>query len=237
MTSETLNNSLKEKFGYRVNLDTLPLDKAQKMLISVNESLAAAVKKQGEKARTSKTYAEKKLISETLSAFVGEKKSKIIIERRRSLLKRKLNEAEAQEAEVLLASKDMVDRIQKMIEDLGAMQNEQLQPLVDSVRQTMGEETAMSFESTMQNAINSAMDAVRTARTEADSASRILSGDPAPDADQTMGGEMGMDDMDGMDDGMGMEPEMAPTDDIEPEPEAVGGREKRDDVELDLSGL
>jgi len=243
LTSQTFNNTLKEKFGYRLNLDKLPLDKAQKMLISVNESLDYAVKKSGEKARNSKAFAEKKLIAETLNKFVSEKKSRIVLERRRSQLRRKLNEAEAQEAEVLLAAKDMVDRIQKMIEDLGEMQNEQLQPLVDSVRQSMGDETASSFESSMQGAINSAMDAVRNARTEADSASRILTGEEMP-ADPTMGGDMDaemggddlggdMGDMDGADDEEGPDMAANPADDEEG-PDM--GRGKRD-VELDLSGL
>lgn len=241
MTSETFNNSLKEKFGYKLDLNKLQLDKAQKMLLSVNESLTAAKKKGGEKARNSKVYAEHMLIAETLSAFVGEKKKTIVLERRRSLLRRKLNEAEAQEAEVLLASKDMVDRIQKMIEDLGEMQNEQLQPLVDSVRVAMGDETASSFESAMSNAINSAMEAVRGARGEADSAARILSGEAPADADPTMGG-------DEMDMGMGMDadteelPDEGDLEDLEdmgddePTDDAAAGRPKRD-VELDLSGL
>ena len=240
LTSNGLNNTLKEKFGYRLNLDELRLDKAQKMLVSVNENIDKALQKGGQKVRNSKLYAEQKLISETLTKFVSEKRNKMMVEQRRSKLRRKLNEAEAQEAEVLLASKDMVDRIQKMIEDLGAMQNEQIQPLVDSIRQTMGDETATSFEGAMSGAINTAMEAVRAARGEADSASRILSGEAPADADQMMGDkdlggdemapDMGGDLEDVGDEDLGGD---VPMDD---EPEQVAGREKRD-VELDLSGL
>lgn len=236
LSSGTLNNALNTKFGYRLNLDELPLDRAQKMLLSVNRTLKESVAKAGEKARTSKVYAEKKLIAETLSQFVAEKKKVIAMEQRRSLLRRKLNEAEQQEAEVVLAAKDMVDRIQKMVEDFGEMQNEQILPLVDQIRQTMGDETAASFESAMTSAVSSAMDAVRQARTDADAAARILSGGEAPDADNMMGGDM--DDL-GSEEPMDAEPVAEPEAPVEPVDDGAEdlGRDKRDDVELDLSGL
>lgn len=236
LSSSALNNSLKEKFGYRLNLDELPLDRAQKMLVSVDHTLKEAISKAGEKARTSKVYAEKKLIAETLTQFVAEKKKIIAMEQRRAILKRKLNEAEQQEAEVVLAAKDMVDRMQKMVEDLGEMQNEQILPLVDQIRQTMGDETASSFESAMTAAVTSAMDAVRQARTDADGAARILSGGEAPD--NMMGGDEDALDVGGEEPEMDAEPEMEPEAPAEPEGDEAGlGREKRDDVELDLSGL
>lgn len=242
LSSSSLNNSLKEKFGYRLNLDELPLDRAQKMLVSVDNTLNEAVQKAGEKARSSKVYAEKKLIAETLTQFVAEKKKTIAMEQRRAILKRKLNEAEQQEAEVVLAAKDMVDRMQKMVEDLGEMQNEQILPLVDQIRQTLGDETASSFESSMTAAVTSAMDAVRQARTDADGAARILSGGEAPDNmmggetdDMEVGGEEPMADIPADAEEPAAEPETdaAPEDDGEVDM----GREKRDDVELDLSGL
>ena len=187
MNSTAFNNSLKEKFGYRVNLEGLSLDKAQKMLLGLTESIENGKKIHGERFKNSKSYVEKTLVKETLSAFVSEKKSKLMLEARKRQLKKKLIESEALEAEVYLAAKDIVDRLQKVIEDLGQMQNEELQPLVDSIRQTMGDETASSFERIMSDAISDGLDTMREVRSSADSASRVLSGDMPDDVDPSMG--------------------------------------------------
>ena len=54
-------------------------------------------------------------------------------------LQRRLSEAsEVQQAQVVLASKDMVDQVQKMIEDASAMQFKDLPALVDQIRNEVG---------------------------------------------------------------------------------------------------
>lgn len=237
-TSKTLNESLKKKFGYSLNISKLNLVKSKAMLKTVNESLAAFRSKVGAKATSQKAYMEKKLVAETVQAYVTEMEARIGLERRKANLKRRLSEAQTQEAEVTLAAKDMVDRIQGMIEDLGEMQNEQLQPLADSIRQTLGEETAMAFETSMTDVLATSMEAMRQARQGADAASRVLSGEEgAADAfdDAMVGGdEMGMEDPAMADPEMGMEDPM----DTEVTPDMSAGRAPRGgDVELDLSGL
>ena len=191
-TSATLNESLKKKFGYTLNIDTMSLPKAKRTLVTMKESLDAFRAKAGEKATTSKPYMEKLLVLETLSTFIAEKEAAIKLERREATLRTKLVEAEQAEAEVVLAAKDMVDSLQGMIEDLGEMQNEQLQPLVDSIRTTLGEETASGFDSSMSASLSSALDAMRMARTDADASARMLSGE-APAGDDFMGDELAMD--------------------------------------------
>ena len=45
-------------------------------------------------------------------------------------------EQDLDQAELVLAAKDMVDRLQKMAEDLAGMQVEDLMPLVDAMRES-----------------------------------------------------------------------------------------------------
>lgn len=91
-----------------------------------------------------------------------------------------LKEGEMESAELVLASKDMVDRIQGMLEDVGEMMNEELLPLTDSIRDEMGNEKAEAFSNAAKSALETFLDAVTQARTDLDSASRILIGDEAP---------------------------------------------------------
>lgn len=95
-----------------------------------------------------------------------------------------LKEGEMESAELVLASKDMVDRLQGMLEDVGEMMNEELLPLTDSIRDEMGNEKAEAFSNAAKGALEAFMDAVTTARGDMDSASRILLGEePAIDSE------------------------------------------------------
>jgi hypothetical protein len=94
---------------------------------------------------------------------------------------RTLTEGEVGEAEVKLAAKDMVDTIQGMVEDIGKLLNEQLPPLVDSIREqpNLGNEKADAFKVAMSTALTNLQSAVAASREEADTAARTLSGEVA----------------------------------------------------------
>jgi len=119
-----------------------------------------------------------------------------------------ITEGEVENAELVLAAKDMVDRIQGMLEDVGKMINEDLPPLTDAIRDEMDSTTADSFNSSMSTALQGLLDNLGTARTGADEASRVLVGDaPAEPMGMEEPGEieapeMG-DDMDDMEDDFG----------------------------------
>lgn len=102
-----------------------------------------------------------------------------------------ITEGELENAELVLAAKDMVDKIQGMVEDLGEMQNEQLGPLTDAIRDEMGTDVADQFKGAMESVIVNALEGMRQSRDAAEQSSRILQGEmPAP----MMGDEPAMDD-------------------------------------------
>ena len=65
----------------------------------------------------------------------------------RHSLRRKLKESEVQQAQVVLASQDMVDQVQKMIEQVTSMQFKDLPALVDSIKNEVGVDQAQQFNS------------------------------------------------------------------------------------------
>jgi hypothetical protein len=89
---------------------------------------------------------------------------------------KQINEGEMENAELVLAAKDMVDRIQGMLEDVGEMMNEDLLPLTDSIRDEMGNEKAEAFSNAARGSLEAFLAAVTTARGDMDNASRILTG-------------------------------------------------------------
>ena len=126
-----------------------------------------------------------------------------------------LSEGEMENAELVLASKDMVDRIQGMLEDIREMNAEDLLPLTDQIRDEMGNEKAEAFMTAAKGTLETLLDAITTARSDMDNASRILTG-TAEESPTDLTAE---------------EPEV----DAEPEAEAEAEPEATDDeVEVDL---
>jgi hypothetical protein len=111
-----------------------------------------------------------------------------------------LFEQDLDQAELVLAAKDMGDRLQKMAEDLASMQVEDLMPLVAAMKEQMGPEKAGAFESSADAAISGALDAVKGAKESHDNAVLALQGEAPPETDMDieepapeMGDEMAMD--------------------------------------------
>ena len=102
---------------------------------------------------------------------------------------RTLMEQDLDQAELVLASKDMVDRLQKMAEDLASMQVEDLMPLVDAMRESFGTEQANMFSQTADTILAAALETIKTTREGMDQAVLVLTGEGAPTNDM-MGGEM-----------------------------------------------
>ena len=56
-----------------------------------------------------------------------------------------ITEGEMEQAEVVMAAKNIVDRIQGMVEDLGEILNEDLPPLADTITDQFGAEASAAF--------------------------------------------------------------------------------------------
>ena len=92
-------------------------------------------------------------------------------------VKENLKEGEMESAELVLAAKDMVDQLQKMQEQLGELMNENLPPLVDAIRDEMGQDKADSFSNAAKGTVETCLSAVESARAGMDSATRLLTGE------------------------------------------------------------
>jgi hypothetical protein len=71
----------------------------------------------------------------------------------------------------------MVDSIQNMLEDASKMLNEQMPPLLDSIRDQLGPEKSDSYKSTAGQALQSLIDNLNTVRQSLDQGARGLAGE------------------------------------------------------------
>ena len=92
-------------------------------------------------------------------------------------VKEDLTEGEMESAELVLAAQDMVDQLQKMQEQLGELMNETLPPLVDAIRDEMGQDKADSFSNAAKGTLETALGSIESARSGMDGASRVLTGE------------------------------------------------------------
>ena len=100
-----------------------------------------------------------------------------------------LLEGEVDQASAIVAARGMVDEIQKMVEKISAMVNEELPPLMDTIRDRVGDEQAQAFGAAATQTLTPLLDAVKAAREGMDGAARTVAGEaPAPMA---TGGELG----------------------------------------------
>ena len=110
-----------------------------------------------------------------------------------------------EQSELILAAKDMMDKVTAFLEDLATMKTESMLELADRIRDEMGAEKSDAFLNKVKPAIEQAETTLGQTRQELDNSVRILTGEEvATDtigADDTMNTdgdeEVGLDDLEG----------------------------------------
>ena len=91
-----------------------------------------------------------------------------------------LKESEVQQAQVVLAAQDMVDKMQSMLEDTTEMQFKELPALVDSIRNQIGIEQATQFNGDVTGALQGLVQNLQGAKQQLETALGVVTGQPAP---------------------------------------------------------
>jgi uncharacterized FlgJ-related protein len=125
-----------------------------------------------------------------------------------------VKEGAEDQAEIVMAAKDMVNRVTSWMEDTAEMQTESMLELADAIRDEQGQEKSDAFVQTVKPALESLYTAMESTRESLTAGVGQLTGEAAPATD--MGAEP-------------EEPEMEPTVDAD----AAGGEEL--DVSLDAA--
>lgn len=109
--------------------------------------------------------------------------------------KRMVKEAsEIQQAQVVMAAQDMVDQIQKMMEQISEMQFKDLPALADAIKNDMGVEQSTQFQQQAAGALTQLLAAVQQGKTQLEGAQGVLTGQapqvPGADAAAAPTGEL-----------------------------------------------
>lgn len=166
-----LDRVLKEVFELDFNFSA-----DLKKLTAVKESTATKIKSLRESGHdvSNKNFQKLLLIAEGIDMAIEQKKLK--------------ESQDLDQAEVLLAAKQMADDLQKMAETLASMQVEDLMSITNAMKEEVGQAEAEAFSTAAESAISGALEAVKSANEQVGNAVLAAQGQaPAPtDMDMDM---------------------------------------------------
>ncbi len=132
---------------------------------------------------------EKKAASDAISAKDKLDNNQPLSNQEKDTVKKLMTkEGVEEQSELILAAKDMMDKVTGYLEDLASMKTEGMLELADRIRDEMGADKADAFIQKIQPAIEQAEATLSTTRQELDNGVRILTGE------ETMSEPMGNDD-------------------------------------------
>ena len=174
-------------------------------LVVMEQALATQAMTPGVSADPAKTAAamtlqrqqQQRALDDSIKAKQKElsdlQRQKSMLETRRSLKHRLQEASEVQQAQVVLASQDMVDQVQKMSEQISAMQFKDLPALVDQIKNEVGVDQAMQFNTDATAALAGLLQNLQGAKTQLESALGVVTGQApvVPGADMNAGADLG----------------------------------------------
>jgi hypothetical protein len=175
---------------------------------------------------------EKKAASDAISVKDKLDKNQPLNNTERETVKKLMTkEGVEEQSELILAAKDMMDKVTAFLEDLASMKTEGALELVDRIRDEMGADKADAFLQKIQPAIEQAEATLTTTRQELDNGVRILTGEEV--ASDPMGADdtMDMDNTD-LDSEEGEESDEFGASDAEAGGTEPEGREQRESKEV-----
>ena len=178
---EKINRVLSQTFGHSVDLSEMSTDALSRMLTATNSKISQ-IKESDLAYWENPQYNKLNLIQHQLRTYISE-----VAPGRTDgkPMKRKVKEStDLESAEVLLAAQELVDKLQKMVEDLASMQVQELMPIVDAMKEQVGFDTAEAYNSAAEGALAGLLDQAKAAKEALENATLAARGEapatPAP---------------------------------------------------------
>jgi hypothetical protein len=225
---DKINRILASTFGHNINLGEMSTNALTRMLTTTTAKIAI-IKENDLKYWENPQYNKLKLIEHQLTTYIKEVAPARKDGKRAKMKESIVMEQDLDQAEVLLAAKEMVDKLQKMVEDVAAMQVQELMPITDAMKNQLGFEIAEQFNTAADAALGGLLDQLKSAKDALDNATLQASGQPTNGPAPT-----DMSDMSDIDDDMaGLEDDGFDGDDAAAGADNTVGRELKAESAMD----
>ena len=185
-----LNRVLADTFSHEVDLSEMSTDSLNRMLSTTNAKIQA-IKESDLKYWENAQYNKLGLIAHQLKTYITEIAPTRADGKRMKTKESVVMENDLEQAEVMLAAQELVDELQKMVEDVAEMQVQKLMPIVDAMKEQVGFEQAEAYNNAADAALGGLLDQMKSTKEAVENATLTARGEqpaqPAPT-------DMGMDD-------------------------------------------
>jgi hypothetical protein len=177
-------------------------DALHRMLRTTNAKIEA-IKESDFQYWENAQYNKLNLIAHSLRTYINEvaparKDGKAM--KKKTMESKRLMEQDLAQAEVLLAAQELVDKLQKMVEDVAAMQVQELMPITDAMKEQIGFDVAEQYNSAADSALGSLLDQLKATKESLENATLQAQGKPVNAPAPTDMGTAAPEDMDMGDD-------------------------------------
>mgnify|MGYP000396497954 CR=1 FL=1 len=203
VTSSKLNENLAKMYGQKLQLDKYTNEQLEDFRNRLRTRISQVETTESFDSVLKDTHQRERMFLELLNTA---------IEERHADSGTTISEGAEDSAEIVMAGKDMVERVTSWMEDTAEMQSQSMLDLADSIRDEMGAEKAEEFTNMVKPALDSMYAAMETTRQTLTGGVGILTGE---------GSDMGM---------MG-------GDEMEMEPTVDGDMDMDMDMDTDLGGI
>lgn len=177
VTAKKLNESLASRFGARIDVEKFTTEQLQDVRNKIRTRLSQMQTSESFNTTTTEDYQKNKLFLDVLNAAIGERDS--VAEAIDEAI-RQVNEGEEDKAELVMAAKDMVDRVTGWMEDTAEMQTESMLELADAIRDELGSAQAEAFTSSVKPALEALYSAMEATRSTLIQGVGLLTGEAEP---------------------------------------------------------
>ena len=204
ITLDTLNENLAKRFGQRIDVSKFTREQLEDARNKIRTQLSQIETNESFEAVNTDSYQKSKLFLDIINKAIEEmdnSQTDITPE-----TEEKIVEGAEEQSALVMAAKDMVDRVTGWMEDTAEMQTESMLEIGDKIRDEMGIDKSEEFIGTVKPALEGLFTSLESTRDSLTGGVAILTGEGAP---ETMGDEVPAE-----------EPEMEPTVDDEAGAEA-----------------
>lgn len=149
-SAKKLNESLAAKFGSRIDIDKFTTEQLLDARNKLRTKVFNTETTESFNSVRTEEYQKNKLFLDVLNAALSERDDHIIDAIEEAVKPRRLREGAEDQAEIVMAAKDMVNRVTGWLEDTAEMQTESMLELADAIRDEMGSEKSEQFRASIK---------------------------------------------------------------------------------------
>lgn len=185
--SQVAAKALKEHFNTEMKLDGMSLYDTQRMMRKVSTLMSEMRQtSNGLNTESNPGYLKLVFMEQALAHHYGELKALPMYNTRMVV-----ENEEVEKSQVILAAQEMVDSIQKMVEQVSDMLVKELPAVVDGVNSEVGTQQGEQFNNTMSDALTTLQGSLTQAKSSLQGGLNIITGQDTGMAD--MGADLGAD--------------------------------------------